>query len=406
MARLLHYASQAGLLKEVSSTEYVVLPYLDIDITEKDFTQHDKILVDDWAFAKFYISKLEKFLRGSESILPHLFPPSLLELPSRVDNQTGETDNFSAERFYGTTVQSAILTDNLIGVFASLIRDGVKGLRILEVGAGTGSATRKLLQHLQGTSSTYTFTDISTNFLNRAEDSLPHVPGVQIDFRILDLEKDIVAQGFEKGTFDMIVAVNVLHATTDLGKVVGNLNMLLGPDGNIFVAEQLRPSAISDVIFGHCKGYWLCNDDIRSAHSLIDGEAWKLVLQSAGYGDVSIVENKYFDVGIIVATKEDVPLPFHIIVTRGDDEFANQLKASNGNATFCNINDKEFIIQPNARIVYCFPHTHDDCALQEDQARIQLNHFLDFARVLLLVGKAELFLLSHGLMPVQDEESP
>ncbi|XP_035701974.1 highly reducing polyketide synthase FUM1-like [Folsomia candida] len=385
LARLLHYAGDAGLLKKVSPTEYVVLPHSDFVITEQHSGDHCGLLQDDWAFAEFYISKLSKFLRGSESILPHLFPPTSpsLELPNGiVSNKAVATNNFSAERLYSTTTQCSLLTENLIGVFASFVKDKCDGLRILEVGAGTGAATRKLLRHLHGTGSTYTFTDISTSFLNQAE-------------------------GFEKEAFDIIIAMNVLHATTDLGKVVGNLRLLLGGDGNIFIAEQLRPSAFIDIVFGHCKGYWLFKDTIRSGHCLIDGKAWKPVLQSAGYGEIAIVENRDFDIGIIVATNKEVPLsPFTVITTSADDEFSNQLVASSkGKATLRNIINQEIRIKPNDKIVYCLPHSHLEEIDQENQMRKQVKHFLTFSQALLSVGRVEIFIVSHGLIPVQDEEA-
>ncbi|XP_035716541.1 highly reducing polyketide synthase gloL-like [Folsomia candida] len=409
LARLLHYAGQAGLLNQVSATECIVLPHSDFGITENLLRHQDRILRDDWAFTEFYISKLGDFLRGTESILPHLLPPSLPTLQLHtgdISNQTEESTDFSAERLYRTTVMCATLTENLISVFATFTKNNFRGLRILEVGAGTGAATRELLHLLHGSSSSYTFTDISTNFLNTAEDSLPPVPGVEVDIRILDVEKDVLAQGFEIAAFDVIIAMNVLHATTDLGKVLGNLRLLLAPGGNIFIAEQLRPCAFIDIIFGHCKGYWLFQDDIRSGHCLINGEAWKLVLQSAGYGKVSIVENTDFDVGVIVAKNENPPSPFHIIATSDDDQFANQLKASsNGLATWWNINNQQIAVKPNNKIVYCFPHSNTHSTRESNQEREQLKHFLAFAQALLSIGKVQIFLVSHGLMPVRDEEA-
>ncbi|XP_021959004.1 phenolphthiocerol synthesis polyketide synthase type I Pks15/1 [Folsomia candida] len=409
LARLLHYAGQAGLLNEVSATEYVALPHSDFGMTENPLHHKDSILRDDWAFTEFYISKLDNFLRGTESILHHLFPPSLptLEQPTgNVNSQTVSIPDFSAERLYRTTVLCSTLTENLISIFATFMKNNYTGLRILEVGAGTGAATRELLHYLHGSSSTYTFTDISTNFLNRAEDSLPHVPGVEVDFRILDVEKDVLAQGFEKEAFDVIIAMNVLHATTDLGKVLGNLRLLLRQGGNIFVAEQLRPCAFIDIVFGHCKGYWLFKDDVRSGHCLIDGEAWKVSLQSAGYKKVSIVENTDFDVGVIIATaNEDEPSPFLIISTTDDDDFADQLQASNnGHGTRCNINNQKIYVQPGDKIVYCFPHSHTYYTRELNQEREQLKHFLAFSQALLSIGKVEIFLVSHGIMPIRDEE--
>ncbi|XP_021958938.1 highly reducing polyketide synthase alt5 [Folsomia candida] len=377
LARLLKYAGEAGLLTEYSPTEYIVLPYADC-LTETSLESNHEILREDWAFTKFYISKLVSILQEPDLILPHLFPPSLpsLDQPNEIfATQTSDNINFSAERLYTSTVCYNLI-ENFIAVFASFPKDKTKRLRILEVGAGTGSTTREVLHHLQDSSSTYTFTDVSSSLLNRAEDSLPHVPGVQVDFCVLDLEKDVLNQGFAKEAFDIIIAINVLHATTNLDKVVGNLRMLLSPEGHILIAEQFQPSAFTDIIFGHCKGYWLFQDDIRSDHCLIGGDTWKTVLQSNGYGEVSIVENTDFKFVIIIAKNKDIsPPPYIVISTRDKDELANQLVASNKEyATLRKISDLPISIQ------------------SED-------------KILTSVGRVKVILVSHGLIPVGDQEA-
>ncbi|XP_021958927.1 putative inactive phenolphthiocerol synthesis polyketide synthase type I Pks1 [Folsomia candida] len=341
LARLLKYAGQAGLLKEYSLTEYIVLPYSDCLTHNLLATNYDKHLPEDWAFVEFYTSKLTSFLSGTESILPYLFPPSLpsLEPPNQiVSNETSVNTNFSAERFYSATIASYLTEDFIV-----------------------------------------------------------------------DLEKDALVQVFENETFNVIIANNVLHATTDINRVVENLRLLLSPKGNIFIAEQLHPSAFVHIIFGHCKGYWLFNDGIRSDHCLIDGDAWKLVLQSVGYGEVSIVENKDFHFGIIIATnKEDVsPPPSFIVIASSDqDQFANQLVASNKEyATLYNISEANIVIHPENKIVYCFPQVLKDNIPALNQVRKQLEHFLRFSRALVSVGRVELILVSHGLIPVGDTEA-
>lgn len=84
-------------------------------------------------------------------------------------------------------------------------------LRILEVGAGTGSATREILAALKGESiyrkyTDYIFTDITPSFLNSAEEKLSEYRGVTYD--TFDMQKASSAGKFE-ASFDLVVASNV-----------------------------------------------------------------------------------------------------------------------------------------------------------------------------------------------------
>lgn len=85
-------------------------------------------------------------------------------------------------------------------------------LRILELGAGTGGATKPMLKGLHGDTplpkyEKYTFTDVSTAFLSVAQDKFQSYRN--LDFGILDIENDPVAQGFEEQSYDIVFASNV-----------------------------------------------------------------------------------------------------------------------------------------------------------------------------------------------------
>lgn len=85
-------------------------------------------------------------------------------------------------------------------------------LRILEVGAGTCSATLEVLRclkSLNGTQlfSSYTVTDISPGFLQSAKSTL--AGEANVEYFTLDVSQDPHKQGFESESFDLIIASNV-----------------------------------------------------------------------------------------------------------------------------------------------------------------------------------------------------
>lgn len=55
--------------------------------------------------------------------------------------------------------------------------------------------------------SRYTFTDISSGFFTAASERFVNYPG--IEFKTLDISRDPAEQGFEIGTYDLIIASNV-----------------------------------------------------------------------------------------------------------------------------------------------------------------------------------------------------
>lgn len=85
-------------------------------------------------------------------------------------------------------------------------------MRILEIGAGTGGLTAKILKHLQSEFGerlylTYTYTDVSSGFFVAARERFQQYDG--IEYRVLDISKDPIEQGFNPGDYDLVIASNV-----------------------------------------------------------------------------------------------------------------------------------------------------------------------------------------------------
>lgn len=98
-----------------------------------------------------------------------------------------------------------------LGQVVALLSHQNPGMAVLEVGAGTGSATREILKALEGNStrrkySEYIYTDITPSFLSHAEKQFSAYRGVI--FSTFDMEKPGAEQGFSR-KFDLIVASNV-----------------------------------------------------------------------------------------------------------------------------------------------------------------------------------------------------
>ncbi len=85
-------------------------------------------------------------------------------------------------------------------------------MNILEIGAGTGSATKRILHETKQMFSSYTYTDISSGFFETAQQVFaPQLH--KMLFKVLDVSKDPRQQGYNVHSYDLVVASAVLHAS-------------------------------------------------------------------------------------------------------------------------------------------------------------------------------------------------
>ncbi|MDE0698907.1 MAG: SDR family NAD(P)-dependent oxidoreductase [Boseongicola sp.] len=184
-------------------------------------------------------------------------------------------------------------------------------LRVLEIGAGTGSATEPILEELPSGRFEYVFTDISAAFFADAESRFS-AKDVRIAFHALDIEADPVSQGFDSHGYDLVIAANVIHATRDLGETLANCQALLAPSGRLVALELVRGRHLQDLTFGMLDGWWRFEDAYRSNHALATPETWRSALSDAGFEDTDLLGVDGFDGGR--------PLGPGIIVARGPEE--------------------------------------------------------------------------------------
>jgi NADPH:quinone reductase-like Zn-dependent oxidoreductase/SAM-dependent methyltransferase/acyl carrier protein len=174
------------------------------------------------------------------------------------------------------------------------------GIRILEIGAGTGGASSFLLPHLPAQRSEYVFTDISPAFTLQAQTTFAAYPF--IEYQTLDIEKDPREQGFKLQDYHIVVASNVLHATEDLAQTLKHTRSLLAPGGLLLLLEGSAPQNWIDLIFGMTSGWWRFNDkQLRPAHPLLSGPAWCEALQAAGFQQTDCIDCPPIHQSIIIA---------------------------------------------------------------------------------------------------------
>jgi SAM-dependent methyltransferase len=179
--------------------------------------------------------------------------------------------------------------------FNHIVRAVVEGaaaagdtLQVIEIGAGTGSTTSAVLPALTSGRATYTFTDVSEMFLDRARDKFKAYDFVR--YGLLNAEQDPHDQGYARHGYDVAIAANVLHATHNLSETLANVQALLAPQGVLVLYEATRQQTWYDITTGLIEGWQRFDDEVRrdQDHPLLSPAQWERVLRGAGFLDVAI----------------------------------------------------------------------------------------------------------------------
>ncbi|AHC73995.1 ptzD [Candidatus Endolissoclinum faulkneri L5] len=166
-------------------------------------------------------------------------------------------------------------------------------LKVIEVGAGTGGATVAITDALSasGQDFDYTMTDVSSVFLDPARVLFSDKP--QISFSVLDIDADPAKQGFVCGAYDLVIASNVLHTTSDLCRAVDHAKALLAPGGILLLNEMTVRSDLATLTFGLTDGWWAYKDSAARmpyAGPLLDVSGWRGLLTRAGFVSSAVGE--------------------------------------------------------------------------------------------------------------------
>ncbi|WP_175426076.1 non-ribosomal peptide synthetase [Ralstonia pseudosolanacearum] len=206
-----------------------------------------------------------------------------------IDVLTGQTDPLDVlfpgadtevtARFYS----EAVPTVSINAAIAAIVQEASSSnrLSILEIGGGSGSTASAILERAGADKVDYCFTDVSSVFLQKAQRR--HGASGRFRAERLDISEDPAPQGFAAGTFDVIVAANVLHATASLETTMRNARSLLKPGGVLLIAEATPGQDWVELVFGITDGWWLFDDkDLRHDTPLIDLAAWSRLLDASG----------------------------------------------------------------------------------------------------------------------------
>ena len=128
-----------------------------------------------------------------------------------------------------------------------MVKSSRRTLRVLEVGAGTGSATEILLtlldeRGLLSRLERYVITEPNAYFRRCNQRKLAaQYPNLPLEWTTVDLDLPWTEQGIAPEEFDLVYAVNVMHISKNLLFSLNEARSALAVDGWLVIGECLRP---------------------------------------------------------------------------------------------------------------------------------------------------------------------
>lgn len=195
------------------------------------------------------------------------------------------------------------------GILKTMVRRVVHRyphMDVLEVGAGTGGATKHILDAMGDKFHSYTFTDVSSGFFERAKERFEAATWSRMLFKTFDLERDPLAQGFEAGSFDLVIGSLVVHATRSIQHTLQRLRLLLKPGGYLILVEGSEETLRSGFMMSGLPGWWVGGDD-RPWGPMLGLGRWSELLKAAGFSGIDVAsrdsELSYTNLGYVFVSQ-------------------------------------------------------------------------------------------------------
>ncbi|KAL8645570.1 MAG: hypothetical protein Q9226_007241, partial [Calogaya cf. arnoldii] len=218
-----------------------------------------------------------------------------------------------------------------VAEYMDMLAHKTPDMKILEIGAGTGGTTLPVLQAIGGQEgsaprfSSYTFTDISTGFFEKARDKLKPWASVT-KFHKLNIEEDPAHQGLENEGYDVVIASIVLHATHSMDNTMANVRKLIKPGGKLVFVEITQDRLRVPMVVGALSGWWMGQADGRQWSPNMSQERWHDCLVRQGFSGVDTAMHDFEEprdrcLSMMTSTATPVPaktIPDQILIVEPD----------------------------------------------------------------------------------------
>ncbi|KAK4160344.1 hypothetical protein QBC43DRAFT_359689 [Cladorrhinum sp. PSN259] len=194
--------------------------------------------------------------------------------------------------------------------------------RILQLGAGADAGpvtwTDKFMniiapEGMPRRFGMFDYTDVDSALLDATQEKYQHL-GEKMRFSKLDIAAAPEEQGFEAGTYDMVIAASVVHTTTDPEKALKHCRALLKPGGKLVLWQPARPDAApTPFVTGLLKDWLRGSETAPAGQGSLDEAGLSQLLASASFDVKQTIPNfasaANHDLSIILSTAVEPSLP-------------------------------------------------------------------------------------------------
>ena len=191
--------------------------------------------------------------------------------------------------------------NNWVGALSAADRlSDRRAIRILEVGAGMGSASEILLRLLADRGllpriERYLITEPNAYFRRCNQRKLAsQYPNLALEWAPLDLDLPWNAQGISSGEFDLVYAVNVMHISKDLLLSLSEARSALAGNGWLVIGECVRPfdnqPIYPELMFQILDSFTNVQIDpeIRPNPGFLTSEQWRRAFSRTGFKHAAV----------------------------------------------------------------------------------------------------------------------
>ncbi|KAI9035214.1 lovastatin nonaketide synthase [Aspergillus affinis] len=229
-------------------------------------------------------------VRGESTFLQHLVHDNMLE------------------EFYRHSLGFPVVNKWLARMVKQLVHQ-YPAMKILEIGPGTGGATKLIVETTGRKFFSYTYASVSPAYFDPAKQDFSQFAS-NMEYKTLDLEKDMSEQGYSEGELDLIIASNVLHGTKNLEQTLRRVRGLLRPGGHLLMLEITNTGPMRyGLLMGGLPGWWAGHNDGRQMAPIVDPVQWHSLLQKSGFSGIEA----------ITPASDVLPYPMSIMAAQADD---------------------------------------------------------------------------------------
>ncbi|KAJ5919061.1 lovastatin nonaketide synthase [Penicillium verhagenii] len=287
------------VLEQFSSGLYACAQKQWVDDTKDDIIQAGKELshVSDIRILHSMGERLLSEARGESTILDSRAKDEILE------------DHY----------RKGLVFSNLNNSLARIVKRLVHRLpqmHVLEIGSGAGDSTEVILQSLDDRFASFKTADSCPVLVDSARVKFERLTS-KMKYCTLDLEADFATQGFQKHSFDLVIASDVAHGNISCEVVLSNIRNLLRPGGYLMLSGVIGNSSIESCsLVEKLTGFWIGLDEVQKLTPNNTEADWDEVLRKSGFSGVDTM----------TSLEGRFPYPMAIMISQAVDPRINFLR--------------------------------------------------------------------------------